>query len=330
MSPRGGLFVRELFYKVKLSLILKKIKRTSNFEYLVEYMNEIKSSILPTEVISDIVDMLCNKLEEHYIYTLTSRILNFNIDNINKLSCAMLKTNSSNYIMKYFILLNKRSIKGNNDIFIKRLCELKDVRVLKSLLLENINLTNEQRLSLFKTVVQNDSLENILVLTNNINDLTLDEKRIVVSRVCCDVDPYYICLFSILFDDIDKQIFINAMMSTNNAEHLYYFIKYNKNLDINDINLIVDKLCSLNNIEYIYKTLELVSDEQTRCKLLKRINDAKDLKYLCLAYFYTDGIETDEKFNINKLYPYMIDSNLYTSNELVDAYKIYMKRKENN
>ena len=321
--------MRELFYKVKLSLVLKKVKRTSNFEHLIEYMDGAKSSILPTEVISDIVNMLCDKLEEHYIYTLTSRVLNFNIDNINRLSCAMLKTNSSNYIMKYFMLLNKRNIKGNNDIFIKRLCELKDVRVLKALLLENINLTNEQRLSVFKVIIQNDSLENILDFTKNMGDLTIDEKRIITSRVCCDVDPYYICLFSILFNDIDKHIFINAMASTNSAEQLYCFIKYNDNLDINDINLIVDKLCSLNDIEYVYKTLELVSDEQVRCKLLKKINDAQDLKYLCLAYFYTDGIDNDERFNINKLYPYMIDSNLYTSNELVDAYKVYMKRGKN-
>ena len=91
------------------------------------------------------------------------------------------------------------------------------------------------------------------------------------------------------------------MASTNNAEYLHYFIKYNKNLDNNDINLIVDKLCTLNDIDYVYKTLELVSDEQVKCKLLKKINDAQDLKYLCLAYFYTDGIETDEKFNINKI-----------------------------
>lgn len=261
--------MRELFYKVKLLLVLSKIKRTSNFEYLVEYIEETKMSIFPSEIISEIVDMLCNKLDEHYIYILTSRILNFNIDNINRLSCAMVKTNSSNYIVKYFMLLNKRNIKNNNDLFIKRLCELKDVRALKALLIEGINLSNEQRLSLFKTIVQNDSLAHIVDLTNDMDELTIDEKRIITSRVCCDLDPYYICLFSILFDDIDKHIFVNAMASTNSAEQLYCFIKYNDNLDINDINLIVDKLCSLNDIDYVYKTLELVSDEQVRCKLLK-------------------------------------------------------------
>lgn len=321
--------MEKLFNKLQFSYILKKIRKTSDFDYLIDYMEKTKNYMLPTEAISDIVDMLCTNPDEYYIYTLSSRVLNFNVDSISKLSSAMLKTDSSSYIMKYMKLLNEKNIHCNNYLFIKKLCELGNLHILK-LLLDNINLSDGQRFIILKTIIKNDSLENILSLTRKIDNLTIDEKKFIVNRVCCDADPYYICLFSILFSDVSKHKFINAMVTTNNPELLYCFIKYNKNLDVDDINVIVDRLCSLDDIDYVYKTLDLVYDEKAKYKLLKKINDFKDLKYLCLAYFHTDGIENDEKFNFNKLYPYMIDSNLYTPNELVDAYKVYMKRKENN
>ncbi len=317
-----------LIDRYRFSKIVKKVEKDGDIELIMEYLEG--KNYLPPDKLEIFVELLCENPEGYYLYSIVENIKNISVSQINKITNAILKTDSAYYIKAYLDKLYELSCisKTTNDRISKRLCELKNVGVLKDLLLTNKELSEEYHAWAMKIIVENDSIKNVCEIAKESELITEADKKIIVKRVCDEKNPYYICLVSRLFSELKKDYFVLAMEKTSDPEMLYCFIKYNPELDSVELNILVDKLCKLGDIKYIYECLNVIHDRDLIAKrtLMKAIRKSDDVKYKMLACFYTEGILTHEKYNFDSLYPYMLNSDLYTSQELVDVYKVYVKK----
>lgn len=320
-----------LIEKYHFSRLVGKVEKTGDFELIIDYIEN--KNYLPPERLSRVVDLLCNNPDGYYLYSIVNNIKNISIKQIDKIVNAIIKTDSAYYIK---FLLDKLFELGyvsktRNDMISKRLCELKNVGVLRNLLLTNKELSEEYHNLAMKIIVENDSLRNIFELARKKDLITADDKKMISSRVCLDKNPYYICLISVLFNDLKKCQFVLSMEETNDSEMIYCFIKYNSELSTDYLNILVDRLCQLNNIKYMYECLNIIHDKDivAKRKLIKAIKDSNDMKYIVLTCFYTEDDLANQNHNFDNLYSYILDSNLYSPKELVDIYKVHIKSKTN-
>lgn len=316
--------------KRKFNYFVKKVKLTKNYKSVIKYVKKNKD--LTAVQLFNLTKLLCESKKERYIldFCKASYIADTDICCLNKIANVLSSTDNPEFITEF---ASKCSKIGISHKLIDRLCELKELDKIL-FYLKNGAISENSKRQIISTIIKYGSLKEIIELSYLYDTLTKDESKTISSIVCNSLDAHYICLVSALFTEDDKTPFVNAICKTNDAEMLYCFIAYTKNLEESQIEKVVNKICDTDNIEYIYRSLLVLGNTYPSIRkiLLEKIKSSNNLKYMTLTTIYCDKDYLLKEFDfVQSIYEKAVMSeDIFTDKELVDMYKYMQKVKNEN
>lgn len=367
-------------------LFIEKIFEIGNISALVAVLTDY-SSLLGEKVIRKIITYLGTKNaktelieliedgiveSEHfdYIISILAGFNNLTLEDIEDIPIDVLSTSSRHILTALYCKLgtsqdilayyesNMCLDKEDDELIIKRLCELKDkdvlIRIIRILNFERVvsyhddifkalsqiadllysdiseidfrRLTNDNKDSYVDIVCQSSTPTSYLY--NFVNsykeDLNSDYIDKIVRELCKRLDAKYIYKTSKIIENLSSDNISNlveALSKTNSAKYMYKFAKNIKNLSKEDISILTKAISKTDDIEYIYLFLKNVPNikNEDRKLLKSKILNSHNMKFICLVALYIDTKLIKRLFYSKKqMYRYMVSSNLFNKKELLD------------
>ena len=273
-----------------LDNIILKICDDKNYSLLMDLWTKYKSYL--TDFTKKIVKTISESSSSYYMYKLLCD--DIEIDDKSLLIKSICNLDDTSYICDTIKLMGSNLSSDDIDNIVSSYTRTSNFLIVKSLIQNNVNLSEENIDLIINCIFKEINKENIIYFTNNMQD-SLTKKQV--------------------------EKIIDLAVKTNDSELIYNVSKILKNrLDKENISKVSKNMSKQENIYYVYEFLCEFKDKlskEDKNKLVSKIVNSKEMKIIILVAVFIDVKLIEKLFKSKKeLFIFAVGLNAFTLEEI--------------
>lgn len=273
-----------------LDNIILKICDDKNYSLLMDLWTKYKSYL--TDFTKKIVKTISESSSSYYMYKLLCD--DIEIDDKSLLIKSICNLDDTSYICDTIKLMGSNLSSDDIDNIVSSYSRTSNFLIVKSLIQNNVNLSEENIDLIINCIFKEINKENIIYFTNNMQD-SLTKKQV--------------------------EKIIDLAVKTNDSELIYNVSKILKDrLDKENVSKVSKNMSKQENIYYVYEFLCEFKDKlskEDKNKLVSKIVNSKEMKLIILVAVFIDVKLIEKLFKSKKeLFIFAVGLNAFTLEEI--------------
>lgn len=313
--------LKDNLYADEVYMLFNSLYTFNNDEYTKNFINDFFSLLEAN--LNNIISKICDDKNYSLLVDLWTKHQNYLSDYSNMIVKTISESSSAYYMFK---LLCDNISSDNKSLLIKSICNMDDI----SYICDTIKFMNSNLLSDdIDNIVSSYSrtLNFIIVKSLLQNNISLSEKNIdlIIDYIFNELNKENIVFFAGKMHDnlTKKQVekIIDLAVKTNDSELIYNVSKILKDrLDKENVSKVSRKMSKQENIYYAYEFLYEFKDKlskKDKNKLVSKIVNSREMKLIVLVAVFID-VKLIEKLFKNKkeLFIFAVGLNVFTIEEI--------------
>ena len=285
-------FIDNFFYLLERNInnIISKICDDKNYSLLMDLWTKYKSYL--TDSTKKIVKTISESSSSYYMYKLLCD--DIESDDKSLLIKSICNLDDISYICDTIKLMGSNLSSDDIDNIVSSYSRTSNFLIVKSLIQNNVNLSEENIDLIINCIFKEINKENIIYFTNNMHD-------------------------SLIKKQVEK--IIDLAVKTNDSELIYNVSKILKDrLDKENISKVSKNMSKQENIYYVYEFLCEFKDKlskEDKNKLVSKIVNSKEMKLIILVAVFIDVKLIEKLFKSKKdLFIFAVGLNAFTLEEI--------------
>lgn len=316
-----SIFLKDNLYADEVYMLFNSLYTFNNDEYTKNFINDFFSLLVAN--LNNIISKICDDKNYSLLVDLWTKHQNYLSDYSNMIVKTISESSSAYYMFK---LLCDNISSDNKSLLIKPICNMDDI----SYICDTIKFMNSNLLSDdIDNIVSSYSrtLNFIIVKSLLQNNISLSEKNIdlIIDYIFNELNKENIVFFAGKMHDnlTKKQVekIIDLAVKTNDSELIYNVSKILKDrLDKENVSKVSREMSKQENIYYVYEFLYEFKDKlskEDKNKLVSKIVNSREMKLIVLVAVFID-VKLIEKLFKNKkeLFIFAVGLNVFTIEEI--------------